>query len=179
MRDTVGGMPDEPSGTSRTASATHATDRSAPRWLTEDEQHSLTTLAAMMNRLQAALDAQLRRDAAITSFEYVVMATLSESPDYELRMSELAERASGSLSRLSQAVARLEKQGWVRRAPDPADGRYTLARLTGDGRDKVVASAPGHVEEVRRLILDPLTTRQTQQLTAAAQRILRAIDEPS
>lgn len=37
------------------------------------------------------------------------------------------------------------------------DGRYTLAMLTEDGWDKVVASASGHVVEVRRLVLDPLT----------------------
>jgi DNA-binding MarR family transcriptional regulator len=42
-------------------------------------------------------------------------------------MSELAMMAEGSLPRLSQVVARLEQRGWVRRTPDPADGRYTLA----------------------------------------------------
>jgi DNA-binding MarR family transcriptional regulator len=81
-----------------------------------------------------------------------------------LRMSVLAMLAEGSLPRLSQVISRLEKRGWVRRTSDPADGRYTLAILTDEGLAKVVETAPGHVEEVRRLLFDPLTKAQARQL---------------
>ena len=118
-------------------------------------------------RLLPALDAQLRRDAGISHFEYEVLAALSEAPERTLRMSDLAVLAEGSLSRLSQVVARLEKKKWVRRTPDPTDGRYTLAILTDDGWDKIVATAPGHVNEVRRLVIDPLTNTQLNQLTTS------------
>lgn len=70
----------------------------------------------------------------------------------------------------------MEKRNWVRRAPDPADGRYTLATLTEEGLDKVVATAPGHVREVRRLIFDPLGKTQVQQLATIGHRVIRAID---
>ena len=130
----------------------------------------------MTMRLLPALDAQLRRDAGISHFEYQVLAALSEAPERTLRMSDLAVLAEGSLSRLSQVVARLEKKKWVRRTPDPTDGRYTLAILTDDGWDKIVATAPGHVNEVRRLVIDPLTNTQLNQLTNIGQRIVRAID---
>jgi DNA-binding MarR family transcriptional regulator len=73
-------------------------------------------------------------------------------------------------------VSRLEKRGWVRRSTDPADGRYTLAHLTGDGWDKVVATAPGHVETVRRLVLDPLSRTQVRQLGEIGRRILSTVD---
>jgi DNA-binding MarR family transcriptional regulator len=147
-----------------------------PQWLNAEERRAWLTLASVTMRLLPALDAQLRRDAGISHFEYQVMAALSEAPEHTLRMSELAVLAEGSLSRLSQVVARLENKNWVRRAPDPADGRYTLAILTDDGWDKVVATAPGHVNEVRRLVFDPLTKTQTNQLTTIGQRIMRAID---
>ena len=147
-----------------------------PRWLQADELQAWLTLVSVTMRLLPALDAQLRRDAGISHFEYTVMAALSEAPERTLRMSELAALAEGSLSRLSQVVARLEKQGWVRRTPDPADGRYTLAILTDAGWDKVVATAPGHVNEARRLVFDRLTRSQTQQLTTIGRRILAAID---
>ena len=78
--------------------------------------------------------------------------------------------------KLSQVVARLERRGWVRRTPDPTDGRYTLAILTEDGWQKVVATAPGHVDEVRRLLFDPLTKAQQRQLRAIGERINRAVD---
>ena len=147
-----------------------------PRWLTAEERQAWLAVASVIMRLPSALDGQLRRDAGISHFEYQVMAMLSEAPERTLRMSELAMLAEGSLSRLSQVVARLEKQHWVRRIPDPSDGRYTLAILTDDGWDKVVATAPGHVREVRRLVIDPLTKAQIHQLTNIGQRIMRVID---
>jgi DNA-binding MarR family transcriptional regulator len=64
----------------------------------------------------------------------------------------------------------------VRRTPDPADGRYTLATLTGQGQAKVTQAAPGHAQEVRRLVLDPLTKTQSRQLREISQRIIRGID---
>lgn len=147
-----------------------------PRWLTADERASWLALAGTLNRLPAALDAQLQRDAGISHFEYQVLAALSEAPDRTLRMSTLASFAEGSLSRLSQVVSRLERRGWVRRSPDPTDGRYTLAHLTDAGWDKVVATAPGHVETVRRVVFDPLTRTQVRQMGEIGRRILAAVD---
>ena len=147
-----------------------------PRWLTDEERQTWLTLVGLMIRLPSALDAQLQRDADVNHFEYQVLAGLSERPERTMRMSELALLANGSLSRISHVVNRLEKRGWVRRTPDPADGRYTLATLTDDGWDKVVATAPGHVEAVRSLVFDPLTRTQTRQLRDIGHRVLRAID---
>src|SRR5215468_8501407 len=146
-----------------------------PRWLDDDQQQAWTSLVGIMLRLPAALDAQLQRDAGLSSFEYQVLSGLSMAAERTMRMSRLAAFTEGSLSRLSQVVARLEKRGWVRRTPDPADGRYTLAILTETGWDTVLAAAPGHVAEVQRLIFDPLTKAQHRQLRDIGQRIMRAI----
>lgn len=146
----------------------------APRWLDEEERRAWLGLIAIMRRLEHALDTQLREEG-LTHFEYGVMAALSEAPQRELRMSALAAYAEGSLSRLSQVVARLERKGYIHRRPDPADGRYTLATLTDEGHQKMVSAAPGHVAEVRRLVFDPLTKAQVKQLTQVGQRILYAI----
>jgi DNA-binding MarR family transcriptional regulator len=147
-----------------------------PRWLDAEESRAWRALAKTLQRLPAALDAQLRRDAAISHFEYEVLALLSEAPGRTRRMSELAMWAGGSLPRLSQVATRLEQRGWVHRTPDPADGRYTLATLTAQGQAKVTQAAPGHVQEVRRLVFDPLTKTQSRQLRQIAQRIIHAID---
>jgi DNA-binding MarR family transcriptional regulator len=147
-----------------------------PRWLDDEESLAWRALASTLVRLQAALDAQLHRDAGISHFEYQVLAALSEAQGRTLRMSALAVLTEGSLPRLSQVVARMERRGWVHRTPDPADGRYTLATLTEDGLAKATQAAPGHVREVRRLVLDPLTRPQSRQLREISRRILRAID---
>ncbi|MEV6737141.1 MarR family transcriptional regulator [Streptomyces sp. NPDC051104] len=127
--------------------ATHAEEGTRePRWLTSDERDAWLSLIAMTIKLPAALEAQLQRDAAITLYEYLVLAGLSEAPDRTRRMSDLAVLANGSLSRLSHVVKRLERRGWVRREPCPEDGRATNAVLTEAGWTKTVATAPGHVE---------------------------------
>jgi DNA-binding MarR family transcriptional regulator len=147
-----------------------------PRWLDSEEQRNWYAFAYALIRLPAALDAQMQRDAGMSHFEYLVLSGLSMMPDHTQRMSDLATYTASTLSRLSNVVSRLEKRGWVRRTPDPTDGRYTLASLTEDGWATVVASAAAHVNEVRRLVFDPLTKAQQQQLGRIAQRILKAID---
>ncbi|MXG90209.1 MarR family transcriptional regulator [Nocardioides sp. YIM 123512] len=152
------------------------TDDDAPQWLAPDEQESWLALVSLLVRLESALDTQMRADAGITHFEYGVLSALSETEGRTMRLSDLAVMAEGSLSRLSNVVTRMEKRGLVRRHPDPDDGRYTLATLTDAGWDLVVAAAPGHVREVRRLVFDPLTRTQVGQLTSIARRIVRTID---
>lgn len=147
-----------------------------PRWLTSEERRAWLALGSVLFRLPGALDAQLQREAGLSLFEYGVLAGLSEVPDRTLRMSDLAALAEGSLPRLSQVVGRLEKRGLVCRTPDPTDGRYTLAVLTEEGWEKVVQTAPGHVEAVQSLVFDVLTKTQVGQLTTIGQRIMRAID---
>jgi DNA-binding MarR family transcriptional regulator len=154
-------------------------DQREPRWLDSDEQRDWLVFASMLVRLPNALDAQMQRDAGISHYEYLVLAGLSMTAGRTTRMSDLAVFTEGSLSRLSNVATRLEKRGWLRRAPDPADGRYTLAILTDEGWEKVKASAPGHVEEVRRLVFDPLTKAQQRQLRELSRRILLAIDPDS
>jgi DNA-binding MarR family transcriptional regulator len=141
------------------------------RWLNAEEHRAWRAMCGVLLRLDAALDAQLRRDAGMRHFEYVVMSSLSQAPGRSMRMSELATVADGSLPRLSQVVSRLEAKGWVRRTPDPTDGRSTLAVLTDSGNEQIVAAAPAHVEEVRRLIFDPLTKAQVEQITRICERI--------
>jgi DNA-binding MarR family transcriptional regulator len=146
------------------------------RWLDEDEQAAWVRLAAVLELLPGVLEAQLRRDADLSHFEYWVLAMLSEAPERTLRMTALASRTSATLSRLSHVVARLESRGLLERFPCPEDRRATNARLTPAGWDLVVASAPGHLETVRTHVIDALTPRQISQLSAIAGAILDRVD---
>jgi len=56
----------------------------------------------------------------------------------------------------------------------PANGRITLATLT----EKLVASAPAHVETVRRLVIDALTKQQSNQLGRVSGSILAQLNAP-
>jgi DNA-binding MarR family transcriptional regulator len=145
------------------------------RWLTDDEQRTWRRFGALVTLLPAALESQLQRDAGLTHFGYWALAMLSEAPGRSLRMSELALLANGSQSRLSHLISRLEERGWVRRERVGEDGRGYVAVLTDDGYRKIVAAAPGHVEEVRRLVFDLLTPEQLEALDGICAAILAKI----
>ncbi|GAA4189731.1 MarR family winged helix-turn-helix transcriptional regulator [Gryllotalpicola kribbensis] len=152
--------------------------RSAQKELTRLEIWS--SIATLLERLPAALDAQLQRDSGITHFEYGVLYALDTAPQRTLRLSTLAGYASCTLSRLSRAISRLEGRGWVKRTIDPSDGRFTLAALTDDGHAKVAQATPGHEALVDRLVFQALTPTQARQLGIASRRISAAIaPEPS
>jgi DNA-binding MarR family transcriptional regulator len=146
------------------------------RWLDDEEEAAWRAIAMAMTKLRWALESQLERDADLSFFEYHTLARLSEEPNHTLRMSELAVVTNQSLSRLSHLVKRLEGRGLVRREPDAADGRFTNAILTDTGYAKLVASAPGHVETVRTLVIDAFSAAELQQLREASERMLARID---
>ncbi|MBB5168618.1 MarR family winged helix-turn-helix transcriptional regulator [Mycobacterium sp. AZCC_0083] len=140
-----------------------------------EESRVWDQLSTVILRLQPVLSAELQRDFGISHFEYLVMARLSESGGTKMRMSTLATIAGGSLPRLSQAVGRLERRGWLARTPDADNGRYTLAILTDAGLRKLQEIAPGHVKAIRRLVFDRLSRHQAIALGDIAQRILSAL----
>ena len=107
--------------------------------------------------LESALDRQLQRESGMPHAYYQILAMLSEVPGRTLRMSDLAAITQSSQSRLSHAVAQLERRGWVRRRPCPDDRRSTLATLTEAGFDALAAAAPGHVRAVREHLFDRLS----------------------
>lgn len=144
-------------------------------WLTSDQLEDWRSVVALLMTLPGALDAQLKRDAGVNTFEYHVLAGLADRPDGSMAMGELALLTQVSPSRLSHAVARLERSGWIERRSGTA--RCVNAFITDAGRRKLVETAPGHVREVRRLVVDALTAEQLQSLGAAA-RIVTARADP-
>jgi DNA-binding MarR family transcriptional regulator len=94
-----------------------------------------------------------------------------------MRMSELALLTNAELSWLSHLITRLQKRGYVRRRPDPSDGRYTNAILTDAGYDVGVAAAPGHVAAVRELVIYALDDTALAALQKSAERINARIDD--
>ncbi|HEY3751539.1 MAG TPA: MarR family transcriptional regulator [Pseudonocardiaceae bacterium] len=154
-------------------------DEDTDPWLTSGELASWLSVVRLIIRLPWAIDGQLQRDADLSMIEYMTMAMLAEAPERTVRMSELAEQASASLSRLSHLVKRLESRGYVRREPDPVDGRFTNAILLPAGLDKMESAAPGHVAYVRQLVVDNLSAERLRRLGQDAERILQRIDSPA
>ena len=135
-----------------------------PRWLSAEEERTWRSYLTATRMLAAQLDRELQRDAGMPHAYYEILVRLSEAPGRALRMSELADAAESSRSRLSHAVARLEEAGWVRRESCPTDRRGAFAVLTDTGFARLRDAAPGHVDGVRRHLFDQLTVEQVRQL---------------
>ena len=142
------------------------------RWLTAEEQRAWRALLTACQTLFSAVDAQLLHDAKIPHGYYEILVRLSETPGRALRMTQLAEASTSSKSRLSHAVARMEERGWVRRTDCPTDRRGQIAQLTDEGFAALAAAAPGHVEQVRRSLIDQLTAEQIEQLREISEAII-------
>ncbi|WP_433376393.1 MarR family winged helix-turn-helix transcriptional regulator [Actinoplanes sp. CA-142083] len=141
-------------------------------WLGDDERGAWMTLISLLMSLPTAIDAQLKRDSGLNFFEYSILSALSRRPGRAVRMNTLALYAGGSASRLSHAVTRLEKQGWVRREVHNSEIRCTEAMLTEKGLAVLEAAAPGHVREARRLVFDSITPEQVGHLQLICRQLV-------
>jgi DNA-binding MarR family transcriptional regulator len=160
----------------RRAAAATTTAAAATRWLTAAQLEAWQAITQLLGLLSTALEAQLQRDAQLSYVEYYVLAGLSDQPNHTMRISELAGFTNAEISRLSHLISRLQKRGYVRREPDPTDGRYTNAILTDAGYNHLVAAAPGHVAAVLELVIDALDDTALSALQDSAERIIARIN---
>lgn len=145
---------------------------SAPKWLTPSEMKAWRRYIVASRRLLEALDADLEtHDLSMPDYE--ILAQLSEAPERRMRMSELADIAMLSRSRLSHRMKVMEKEGWVKREACPIDKRGYFAVMTPKGWKAIVAAAPDHVESVRSRFVDLLS----QQDQIAIANIFEKVEE--
>jgi len=146
---------------------------SETRWLDADEQRTWRAFLGVMQLLMDQLDRELQAEAGMSHASYEILVRLSEAADRMLRMSDLADLCLSSRSRLSHAVDRLEKLGWVQRLECPTDKRGAFAVLTDKGFEVLEAAAHTHVEGVRTHLFDQLSPAQVKELRAIMESVLR------
>ena len=150
-------------------------------WLSEQQQRQWRAFRDGTTLLFHVLGRELDETSGLSMGEYEVLVRLSEAPGRALRMSELADDLAHSRSRLTHTVARMERAGTVRREPARDDARGVNCVLTEHGWHVLVEAAPGHVESVRRHLVDVLDDEQLAVLGTAMQVVidhLRGNDTP-
>jgi DNA-binding MarR family transcriptional regulator len=137
----------------------------------EDVYASMRAVTSIMRAHQiliAELDASLR-PFGVTFSRYEALVLLTHSRNGALPLSKIGERLQVHATSVTNVVDRLEAAGLVRRAPNPADGRGTLAVITDEGRD-VAAKATADLN-ASRFGLSALTTADLRRIFT----VLRAL----
>ena len=102
-----------------------------------------------------------RRRHELTRPEWRVLVNLAEAPS--LTASELCERVPAHKTKVSRALAELEKRGWVTRRTDPTDRRVAHAALTPKGKRAFNRIRP-EMEAATEAMLAPLSPEERRTL---------------
>ena len=128
-------------------------------------------LMEVSSLLQYAVDEHLRADGDLSYVQFQILARLVDAPEGRLRMTDLADGVVYSRSGLTYQAARLDKRGLITRSPSPDDERSVIVTVTDAGRQLVARVLPGHVDSVRRLLLDPMADGDLAALSAVLGRV--------
>lgn len=129
----------------------------------------------MAAQLQAQLNRELQAHSGVSLADFEVLVALTDRPDVQVRVRELAEALQWEKSRLSHHLARMERRGLIEREDCPDDARGAFVILTADGRRAAGRAAPAHVDTVRRLVFDGLDPEQVDVLAGIAEVVLNRI----
>jgi DNA-binding MarR family transcriptional regulator len=130
----------------------------------------------MQMRLEAALGRQLADESELSLSDYAVLVSLTDRSDGRLRLFELGQEIGWEKSRLSHHIARMAGRGLVKKETCDSDRRGAVVVVTKKGRKAIEAAAPGHVAEVRRLVVDRLSSDELDAIANAAETILAALE---
>jgi DNA-binding MarR family transcriptional regulator len=147
------------------------------RWLTEEEQRAWRGLLRMTSQLNARANRLLLQEYGISLADYEVLVALSEAPEGQLRVFEVADALAWEQSRVSHQLARMQRRDLITREGCATDARGAFAVLTTAGRAAIERAAPAHVEQVRQLVFDELSHEQVSALTEITTRVLDRLAE--
>ena len=145
-----------------------------PRWLDETQQQAWRALLVLVNRGLPQIERSLKEQGLLV-VHYSILVALSSAPDDTMRLTELADAANLSPSRLTHRLKTMIERGHVEITADEEDGRGKNATLTRSGRQLLERVAPIHAEDVQRLVFDHLDANETAALADALSKIAQTL----
>ncbi len=136
-----------------------------------EQMCAYSTLMETSSLLQHAVEQQLRRDAGLTYIQFQILAALDTAPGGQMRPTDIAERLVYSLSAMSYQNTQLVNANLITRTPSTEDQRSTTLTLTDKGKALLRRVRPGHIEMVRRTLLDILDGQETATLASLLGRV--------
>ena len=140
-----------------------------------DADAASTELFATLMRTGFVLRAELDRVvSASLGINQAMTNTLAviEGADEPLTPSEISDRTLISSATMTSTLDRLERQGWIRRLPNPEDRRSVLVEVTEEGQALCDRFLPG-IHAVERRSCPTWTPPSATQLLRAARQDAR------
>lgn len=137
-------------------------------------------ITARLGRLHAQLGHRIEavfRRHGLRGADFELLATLVRLDRPAVSQKRLMSELDLSAGTISLRIDRLQQHGWVRREPDPADGRGALVSLTGSGRRRFEAAAPEHLANADALLAG-LSEEEREQLGMLLGKLLSTLEEP-
>ena len=147
---------------------------SETRWLDDTQQQAWRALLVFINRGLPELERTLKEHDLLV-VHYSILVALSGAPHDTMRLSELADAANVSQSRLTHRLHTLVDRGDIAITADPDDRRGKNAALTAAGRRRLETVAPLHAEDVQRVFFDHLDAAETAALAGALSKVAGAL----
>jgi DNA-binding MarR family transcriptional regulator len=132
----------------------------------------LNRCAALMRR---RLDATFEQ-FGLSNWEFDVLATLRRAgAPHQLAPTALFSQLMVTSGTMTHRLQRLEAQGWVTRAPNPADARSMLVQLSPAGLELIERAVLAHVENEKDIIA-PLGADGAAELDAQLRKLLAMLE---
>lgn len=144
--------------------------------LNPQEERFWRALMRVMVALPRSMDDDLLRATGLTLTEYVVLMSLSEAENQEMRMTDLAAAAALSASRITRVVDTLQSRGQVAKRRHEADGRGNVTALTPEGLRRLRAAYPVHLASARERVMDQLDGRSVPALARQFEAVAERLD---
>jgi DNA-binding MarR family transcriptional regulator len=149
--------------------------------LSSDEEVLWRAMMRIIKVMPRVLDNDLIGAAGLTASEYTTIMHLSEAPNRELRMADLASATGLSASRMTRLVDGLQLSGFVTKKSSSVDARGNIAKLTSRGAAKLRSAWPVHLQSVRRHFFESVDQSALEgildAMTAVASRLEDRADE--
>lgn len=162
---------------------TDSVDRHVEHWTREVPELDplvegvFTRMQMLLRHLKQTRQATLA-DHGLEHFEYSTLHFLGGcGPDHRATPSEIAAWQQMSPSGITGRLDALEKRGFIRRLPSPADRRKVIVALTEEGRQAWRSTFDPQTSEEAR-VLAALDLREQEQLDGMLRRMMHAIDRP-
>jgi DNA-binding MarR family transcriptional regulator len=123
------------------------------------------------------LDSDLIHGAGVSASDYTTLMHLSEAPNRELRMSDLASATGLSASRMTRLVDDLQSRSLVTKVASSTDARGNVARITARGMAKLRAAWPVHVASVRSRFLDHMDAAAIKLVATAMSGVADQLED--